>query len=80
MGRSLGSISAFGVSLSTVSSMTSWKSVGLLKPAWVVQNVTGQFYQLGFYITSLNIIILAIVTAAAFFSDVHGVESAPLAV
>jgi ferredoxin-type protein NapH len=42
-------------------------SVGLMKPAWIVQNTTGQFYQLGFYITSTNLIILALVTAAAFF-------------
>ena len=41
--------------------------VGLMKPAWIVQNTTGQFYQLGFYITSTNLIILALVTAAAFF-------------
>jgi hypothetical protein len=42
-------------------------SVGLMKPAWIVQNTTGQFYQVGFYITSTNLIILALVTAAAFF-------------
>ena len=42
-------------------------SVGLMKPDWIVQNTTGQFWQLGFYITSTNLIILAIVTAAAFF-------------
>jgi ferredoxin-type protein NapH len=41
--------------------------VGLMKPEWVIQNTTGQFYQLGFYLTSTNIIILVIVTAAAFF-------------
>ena len=42
-------------------------SVGLMKPDWIVQNTTGQFYQVGFYITSTNLIILAIVTAAAFY-------------
>jgi ferredoxin-type protein NapH len=42
-------------------------SIGLMKPSWIVQTTTGQFYQLGYYITSLNIPILAIVTAAAFF-------------
>jgi ferredoxin-type protein NapH len=42
-------------------------SVGLMKPEWTIQNTTGQFYQLGFYITSLNLLILGIVTAAAFF-------------
>jgi ferredoxin-type protein NapH len=41
--------------------------LGLMKPDWVVQNTTGQFLQLGFYLTSVNILILAIVTAAAFF-------------
>ena len=44
-----------------------WTGLGLMKPSWIVQTTTGQFYQLGFYITSLNLIILAIVTAAAFF-------------
>jgi ferredoxin-type protein NapH len=42
-------------------------SVGLMKTDWIVQNTTGQFLQLGFYITSTNLIILALVTAAAFF-------------
>jgi ferredoxin-type protein NapH len=42
-------------------------AVGLMKPAWIVQNTTGQFWQLGYYITSLNLAILAIVTLAAFF-------------
>jgi ferredoxin-type protein NapH len=42
-------------------------SVGLMKPEWTVENTTGQFYQLGFYITSTNLIIFGIVTAAAFF-------------
>ncbi len=42
-------------------------SVGLMKPEWLTQNTTGQFWQLGQYITSTNLIILAIVTAAAFF-------------
>jgi ferredoxin-type protein NapH len=42
-------------------------SVGLMKPDWIVQNTTGQFYQLGQYITSTNLLILALVTAAAFF-------------
>ncbi len=41
--------------------------LGLMKPAWTTQTTTGQFYQLGYYLTSTNLIILAIVTAAAFF-------------
>ncbi len=42
-------------------------SVGLMKTDWLLQNTTGQFYQVGFYLTSTNIIILALVTLAAFF-------------
>jgi len=42
-------------------------SVGLMRPEWTVQNTTGQFYQLGFYITSTNLIVLGLVTVAAFF-------------
>ncbi len=42
-------------------------SVGLLRFEWLTQNTTGQFYELGFYLTSLNLIILALVTIAAFF-------------
>jgi ferredoxin-type protein NapH len=41
--------------------------VGLMKPDWIVQNTTGQFYQLGYYITSTNLIILGLVSVAAFF-------------
>jgi ferredoxin-type protein NapH len=42
-------------------------SVGLMRPEWLVQNTTGQFFEVGFYLTSTNLIILAIVTLAAFF-------------
>ncbi len=42
-------------------------SVGLMKMDWLTQNTTGQFFEIGFYLTSTNLIILAIVTAAAFF-------------
>ncbi len=42
-------------------------SVGLMKTDWLWQNTTGQFYEIGFYLTSTNLIILAVVTAAAFF-------------
>jgi ferredoxin-type protein NapH len=42
-------------------------SVGLMKTEWLVQNTAGQFFEVGFYLTSTNIIILAIVTVAAFF-------------
>ncbi len=42
-------------------------SVGLMRPEWLTQNTTGQFFEVGFYLTSTNLIILAIVTLAAFF-------------
>lgn len=42
-------------------------STGVMKPDWPLQTTTGQFYQLGFYLTSINIAILAVVTLAAFF-------------
>ncbi|MGD6805939.1 MAG: 4Fe-4S binding protein [Candidatus Bathyarchaeia archaeon] len=42
-------------------------SVGLMRPEWLVQNTTGTFYEVGFYLTSTNLIILALVTVAAFF-------------
>ena len=42
-------------------------SVGVLKPEWTFGTTTGQFYQLGYYVTSLNVAVLAIVTVAAFF-------------
>jgi len=41
--------------------------VGLMQPDWVFGPTTGQFWQLGQYITSLNLFILVIVTLAAFF-------------
>jgi ferredoxin-type protein NapH len=42
-------------------------AIGILKPGWTFGTTTGQFYQLGYYVTSLNVAILAIVTLAAFF-------------
>jgi ferredoxin-type protein NapH len=42
-------------------------SVGLMRPEWIVQNTTGQFWQLGYFITSTNLIIFGLVTLAAFF-------------
>ena len=42
-------------------------SVGLMRPEWLVENTTGQFYQLGFYLTSLNLFVLGVVTVSAFF-------------
>ena len=45
----------------------SYVGVGLMQTNWVTQTTTGVLYQLGFYLTSLNIIILIAVSAAAFF-------------
>ena len=42
-------------------------SVGLMKPDWIFGPTTGQFYQLGYYITSFNMFVLGVVTVAAFF-------------
>ncbi|MCL2432114.1 MAG: 4Fe-4S binding protein [Nitrososphaerota archaeon] len=39
---------------------------GILQSQWIF-NGAGEFYQLGMYLTSVNLIILAIVTVAAFF-------------
>jgi ferredoxin-type protein NapH len=45
----------------------SYVAAGIMQPSWVTQTTTGQFLQLGFYLTSVNIVILIIVSAAAFF-------------
>ena len=42
-------------------------AVGIMRPEWIISPMAGEFYQLGQYITSLNIAILVIVTVAAFF-------------
>lgn len=47
--------------------MIAWTGLGLLKPDWVTQTTTGQFYELGLYLTSPNLIIFGLVTVAAFF-------------
>jgi polyferredoxin len=39
---------------------------GILQTQWIF-NGTGEYYQLGMYLTSVNLIILAIVTIAGFF-------------
>ncbi|MDR0372603.1 MAG: 4Fe-4S binding protein [Nitrososphaerota archaeon] len=39
---------------------------GILQTRWIFTG-TGEFFQLGMYLTSVNLIILAIVTAAGFF-------------
>jgi polyferredoxin len=42
-------------------------SVGLMKPEWIFGPTTGVFYELGYYITSINLFILGLVTVAAFY-------------
>jgi ferredoxin-type protein NapH len=42
-------------------------SVGLMRPEWLTEATTGDFYQLGFYLTSLNLFVLGLVLVAAFF-------------
>jgi Pyruvate/2-oxoacid:ferredoxin oxidoreductase delta subunit len=42
-------------------------SVGIMRPDWIFGPTTGQFYQLGQYVTSLNLFVLGLVTVAAFF-------------
>lgn len=42
-------------------------SVGLIRFEWITQVTTGQFYELGYYVTSLNLLVLGIVIGASFF-------------
>jgi polyferredoxin len=42
-------------------------AAGTMKTSWVFATTSGQFYQLGYYVTSLNIGVLAAVTLAGFF-------------
>ena len=42
-------------------------SVGLMRPEWIFGPTTGAFYELGYYVTSVNIFIFVLVTVAAFF-------------
>jgi ferredoxin len=42
-------------------------SVGLIRPEWVGQVTTGTFYEIGYYLTSVNLIALGVVTVASFF-------------
>ena len=41
-------------------------AIGPMRPAQIFSTTTGQFLQLGYYVTSLNLLALGIVTAAAF--------------
>lgn len=47
--------------------MLTQTSLGLLRPEWTLGTTTGQFWQLGQYITSLNLLIFGIVTIAGFY-------------
>jgi polyferredoxin len=42
-------------------------SVGLIQPDWVGQVTTGTFYEIGYYLTSINLIVLGVVTVSSFF-------------
>ncbi len=42
-------------------------AVGIIKFDWIVSPTTGQFYQLGWYLTSINLIGLGLVTVTGFF-------------
>jgi Pyruvate/2-oxoacid:ferredoxin oxidoreductase delta subunit len=42
-------------------------SVGLIQFDWIAQVTTGQFYELGFYVTSINVIVLGVVSVTSFF-------------
>ncbi|MCW4033827.1 MAG: 4Fe-4S binding protein [Candidatus Bathyarchaeota archaeon] len=42
-------------------------SVGLIQPEWISQVTTGTFYELGYYVTSLNVLVLGVVTVVSFF-------------
>jgi len=44
-----------------------YTGLDLMQTSWTIQTTTGQLYPLGFYLTSTNLIILALVTAAALF-------------
>jgi len=41
-------------------------SVGLIRFEWISQVTTGTFYELGYYVTSLNLLVLGVVTVASF--------------
>ena len=55
-----------------------YTGIGLMLPSWVTQTTAGKFFQVGFYLTSINIIILILVTAAAFFFSRSWCKICPL--
>ena len=42
-------------------------SVGLIRFEWITQVTTGSFFELGYYVTSLNLLVLGVVTISSFF-------------
>lgn len=41
-------------------------SVGLIRFEWITQVTTGTFFELGYYVTSLNLLVLGLVTTISF--------------
>ena len=42
-------------------------SVGLIRFEWIAQVTTGTFFELGYYVTSLNLLVLGVVTVVSFY-------------
>ncbi len=42
-------------------------SVGIIKPEWIFEVTTGDFWELGYYITSINLLIFGAVTVTSFY-------------
>jgi len=42
-------------------------SVGLIRFEWITQVTTGTFFELGYYVTSLNLFVLVLVTVVSFY-------------
>jgi polyferredoxin len=42
-------------------------AAGIIKPEWIFEVTTGDFWELGYYITSINLIIFGAVTVTSFY-------------
>lgn len=42
-------------------------AANVIKPEWVFEVTTGNFFELGYYVTSINLLVLGTVSVAAFF-------------
>ncbi|MDG6222353.1 MAG: 4Fe-4S binding protein [Candidatus Bathyarchaeota archaeon] len=42
-------------------------SVGLIRFEWIAQVTTGTFFELGYFVTSLNLMVLGVVTVVSFY-------------